>query len=123
MSEMDPNDDGYISFYEYVMLMENFNKEKYTIEKERKKLKQDEIDKEKLAYDTDDLLKAFRGFDIDKKDYITCLEFKYIMENLGDDSKRFTEKEVELIFKTCDLKKEGKLYYKDFITIWRRPKK
>jgi Ca2+-binding EF-hand superfamily protein len=150
IKEFDPNGDGYISFFEYVNFMENNKNEKQRNEKEKKIMEKNEQEvkiilktTEKLTeIDTrenkkitktnspkkansenieDELLNAFKSFDVKEKDYITCLEFKYIITKLGNTYLRLDSSEVELLFSFCNLNPDGKLYYKDFIKKWRKP--
>ena len=64
----------------------------------------------------EEVVEAFKIFDIDNNGWITCDEFKSILMNFGGD---FTEREVEEIFRESDLNNDGKLAYAEFIEIWK----
>ena len=98
IKDIDASGDGELSFEEFVTLME---KQVTEVEDE----------------DEDIVLKAFKSFDRDQTGYITNAEFRYILTKLGE---RFTDSEVDTLFKECDLDENGKLDYKEFIAFWRR---
>ena len=60
----------------------------------------------------------FNDFDKNDDGKITNHEFRYILTMLGFDEK-FTEDEVDTLFKECDLDNDGILVYQDFITFWK----
>jgi calmodulin len=64
----------------------------------------------------EEVLRAFQTFDKDGTGSITCAEFKYILTSLGD---RFTEQEVEEVFKEADLDHDGNLDYNEFVDFWK----
>ena len=99
ISEIDDNGDGEIDFEEFVTLMER--QTNYVEESEE-----------------DLVLRAFKSFDKDHDGKITNYEFRYILTMLGFDEK-FTEDEVDTLFKECDLDNDGILVYQDFITFWK----
>ena len=99
ISEIDDNGDGEIDFEEFVTLMER--QTNYVEESEE-----------------DLVLRAFKSFDKDHDGKITNYEFRYILTMLGFDEK-FTEDEVDTLFKECDLDNDGILVYQDFINFWK----
>ena len=68
--------------------------------------------------DEDAVLRAFKAFDKDHDGKITNFEFRYILSQLGLDDK-FTNEEVDYLFKECDLDNDGILNYQDFINFWK----
>jgi len=60
--------------------------------------------------DEDAVLRAFKAFDKDHDGKITNFEFRYILSQLGLDDK-FTNEEVDYLFKECDLDNDGILNY------------
>lgn len=64
----------------------------------------------------DEVIRAFRTFDRDNNGWLSCAEFKHILTNLGD---RFTDEEVNEIFKEADLNHDGRLDYEEFVAFWR----
>ena len=69
--------------------------------------------------DEDAVLRAFKTFDKDHDGKITNFEFRYILSQLGLDDK-FTNEEVDYLFKECDLDNDGILNYQDFINFWKQ---
>ena len=69
-----------------------------------------------LDTEEEDVIRAFRVFDKDNNGYLTCAEFKHILTNLGD---KFSEDEVEEVFREANLKGDGKLNYVDFVEFWK----
>ena len=98
IKDLDVSGDGELDFEEFVTLME-------------KQVAEVEDD------DEDIVLKAFKSFDRDQSGFITNAEFRYILTKLGE---KFSDAEVDLLFKECDLDEDGKLDYKEFISFWRR---
>ena len=98
VQDIDENSDGEIDFEEFVTLME---KQTNTVE---------ETDEELV-------LRAFKSFDKDHDGKITNYEFKYILTQMGD---KFTEDEVNQLFKECNLDINGTLNYQDFINFWKK---
>ena len=99
IAEIDTSGDGELDFEEFVTLMQK-----------------------SIQYidetDEDLVLKAFKSFDKDHDGKITNYEFRYILTMLGFDEK-FTDDEVDTLFKECDLDNDGILVYQDFITFWK----
>jgi calmodulin len=99
VADLDDDNSGHITFDEFMKFM--------------KKVKAD--DNSPLS-EEDEVLRAFQTFDKDKSGYISCLEFRHILCNLGD---KLTSEEVDEIFKEADLNHDGKLEYKEFIDFWK----
>ena len=91
--EVDLNGDGTIDFKEFLCLMV-------------KKMDDSDIDQE--------LQDAFKFFDGDKDGYITSLELRNGMNNLGDE---YTPEEAEEMNKEGDLDNDGKINYDEFMKI------
>ena len=91
--EVDLNGDGTIDFKEFLCLMV-------------KKMDDSDIDQE--------LQDAFKFFDGDKDGYITSLELRNAMNNLGDE---YTPEEAEEMIKEGDLDNDGKISFDEFMKI------
>ncbi len=91
--EVDLNGDGTIDFKEFLCLMV-------------KKMDDSDIDQE--------LQDAFKFFDGDKDGYITSLELRNAMNNLGDE---YTPEEAEEMIKEGDLDNDGKISFYEFMKI------
>lgn len=63
-----------------------------------------------------EVIDAFRVFDLDGSGYITYDEFETILMKFGGE---FTEKEVKEIFKFSDADSDGKLTYSEFVDLWQ----
>ena len=98
ISDIDDNSDGEIDFEEFVTLME-------------KQVNYVEETDEELV------LRAFKSFDKDHDGKITNYEFKYILTQMGD---KFSEDELQQLFKECNLDINGTLVYQDFINFWKK---
>ena len=98
IAQMDTSGNGELDFEEFVTFMQ----------------KQTQIIEES---DEDQVLKAFKSFDKDHDGKITNYEFKYILTQMGD---KFTEDEVNQLFKECNLDINGTLNYQDFINFWKK---
>ena len=59
---------------------------------------------------------AFEFFDKKNNGKISCKDFKKI---LVKQSKEYTEKEAEELFKTLDLNSDGEININDFINLWK----
>ena len=91
--EVDLNGDGTIDFKEFLCLMV-------------KKMDDSDINQE--------LQDAFKFFDGDKDGYITSLELRNAMNNLGDE---YTPEEAEEMIKEGDLDNDGKISFDEFMKI------
>jgi calmodulin len=69
----------------------------------------------KTQDDSEDIINAFKAFDRDGSGYLSLDEFRHILTNLGD---KFTNEEVNEIFKEADLDGDGKLEYVEFVNYW-----
>ena len=96
VSSVDSSGDGEVDFEEFVMLME----------------------KHIHNIGDDPVLQAFRDFDKKDDGKITNYEFRYILTHVGDN--KFSDKEVDELFKECEIKDEGELEYENFIMFWRK---
>ena len=90
VSSVDSSGDGEVDFEEFVMLME----------------------KHIHNISDDPVLQAFRDFDKNDDGKITNYEF------VGGN--KFSDKEVDELFKECEIKDEGELEYENFIMFWRK---
>ena len=96
VSSVDSSGDGEVDFEEFVMLME----------------------KHIHNISDDPVLQAFREFDKNDDGKITNHEFRYILTHVGDN--KFSDKDVDELFKECEIKDEGELEYENFIMFWRK---
>ena len=96
VSSVDSSGDGEVDFEEFVMLME----------------------KHIHNISDDPVLQAFRDFDKNDDGKITNHEFRYILTHVGDN--KFSDKDVDELFKECEIKDEGELEYENFIMFWRK---
>jgi calmodulin len=96
--EIDADGSGEIDFEEFLSLIKKVNEDN------------NEIDEE------DAVIRAFRTFDKDRNGYLDCREFRYILTRLGD---RFTDQEVDEIFKEADLNHDGRIQYEEFVSFWK----
>lgn len=107
IDELDQDGDGTITFDEYVTIMEK-----------------NEVDDDEPLKEEDDgeeeIIKAFKVFDVQKKGYLNAVEFKHILKNLGDEENRFNDAEVEQVFKEADLNNDGKINYYEFVEFWKQ---
>ena len=90
VSSVDSSGDGEVDFEEFVML----------------------IEKHIHNIGDDPVLQAFRDFDKNDDGKITNYEF------VGGN--KFSDKEVDELFKECEIKDEGELEYENFIMFWRK---
>lgn len=65
---------------------------------------------------TDDVIGAFQVFDRNHNGVLSLSEFKHILMDLGQ---KFSEEEVNELFKESDLNKDGNLDYREFVTFWQ----
>jgi len=60
----------------------------------------------------DELMEAFKVFDRDGNGYITSLELRLIMHNLGEE---IAEDEVDLMIREADIDNDGQIDYEEFV--------
>ena len=96
VSSIDASGDGEVNFEEFVMLMERHIHD----------------------ISDDPVLQAFRDFDKNYDGKITNYEFRYILTHVGEN--KFSDKEVDELFKECNIEDEGELEYENFIMFWRK---
>ena len=96
VSSIDASGDGEVNFEEFVMLMERHIHD----------------------ISDDPVLQAFRDFDKNYDGKITNYEFRYILTHVGEN--KFSDKEVDELFKECNIKDEGELEYENFIMFCRK---
>jgi calmodulin len=85
-----------IGFDEFVQLMEKLDSQ---------------VESEEEA-----VIRAFKVFDRDQNGFLSVAEFKHILVNLGD---KFTEAEVDEIFREADLDGDGQIDYHEFVDFWK----
>ncbi len=107
IEELDQNGDGMITFEEYVTIME---------EQENPS---GDADYDGPMDSEDDIIKAFKVFDVQKKGYLNAMEFRHILKNLGDEDNRFSDSEIDQVFKEADLDKNGRIEYYEFVEFWK----
>ena len=95
ISNVDASGDGEVDFEEFVMLME----------------------KQVHNLGDDPVVNAFRDFDKNDDGKITNHEFRYILTHVGEN--RFSDEDVDGLFRDCDLKEDDDLAYEDFVIFWR----
>jgi calmodulin len=93
IKEIDTNKDGSICFNEFAAFMK---------------------DKYKKIDSPEDIIEAFRVFDVEGKGYITVEELRNAMTNLGE---KLTEKEVKEMIMEADFDGDGVINYSDFVRI------
>ena len=96
IKDIDTSGDGELDFEEFVTLMQ---KQEVVVED-----------------DDDEVIRAFKSFDKDQSGKISNMEFRYILTQLGE---KFTDSEVDTLFKECDLDNDGVLNYEEFVAFWR----
>jgi calmodulin len=123
IDEIDDSGDGAISFDEFIyMMVKKIDKiEEAEPESENKEVtnNEDENANKKGGYevpDDDEILKAFQVFDTDKSGTLNKIELRHILTKIGD---KFSDEEVDDIFRQADLDGSGEIDYKEFIKYWR----
>ena len=96
IEEIDKDKSGFVDINEFINYMEPMYK-----------LPIDKIE---------NIVSAFKFFDLDENGYITWDEFRNILTRFGGD---FSIDEFEVIFKQIDQNKDGKLDYAEFIDMWK----
>ena len=93
----DADGNGFIEYDEFI----NYMDETYT-------LGGDQID---------DLVEAFKIFDVDKSGSISLVEFRNILTKFGESV--FTEEDITDIFEMIDTDHSGEVNYAEFIEMWK----
>lgn len=72
------------------------------------------VDKIKDIDSEEDIIAAFKVFDMENKGYITQHELRHVMTNLGE---KLTEQEISDMMREADTDGDGKINYEDFVKI------
>lgn len=91
INQIDTNQSGTIDFQEFSKLMST---------------KMKEIDTE------EDIIDAFKVFDMEGKGFITAHELRHVMTNLGE---KLTDEEVDEMIREADFDGDGVINYSDFV--------
>jgi calmodulin len=97
---LDTDGSGTLSFEEFITFMQT-----QTVEEKVDILEEDEV------------IAAFKSFDVDHDGVMNMAEFKTILTKLGD---RFTDEECVAVFREADLDHNGTLDYHEFVEKWRK---
>ena len=62
----------------------------------------------------EELREAFRAFDKDGQGFISAMELKHVMTNLGE---KLKEEEVNELFSEAGIEMEGEINYEDFVSM------
>ena len=100
IKDLDTDGSGTLTFDEFITLMQT-----QTVEEKVNVLEEDEV------------IAAFKSFDVDHDGSISMQEFKTILTKLGD---RFTDEECMAVFREADLDHDGRLDYHEFVEKWRK---
>jgi len=65
----------------------------------------------------EEVVDAFKIFDLDNNGNVSATEFKNILTKYGNNN--FTDQEIDQIFSMIDLNHDGKLDYAEFIEMWK----
>lgn len=96
LEECDKDKSGSVELNEFIAYMEPFYK-----------FSNDKIE---------EIVSAFKFFDLDGNGYINMEEFKNILTKFGGE---FSLDEIESIFRQLDLNKDGRLDYAEFVDMWK----
>ena len=100
IKDLDSDGSGTLTFEEFITFM------------------QTQVVEEKLiVIEEDEVIAAFKSFDVDHDGSINMQEFKTILTKLGD---RFTDEECMAVFREADLDHNGTLDYHEFVEKWRK---
>ncbi|CAK9143770.1 unnamed protein product [Ilex paraguariensis] len=91
INEVDPDGNGTIDFEDFLGIM-------------ARKMKQDNV--------AEEFKEAFKVFDRDQDGYISALELREVMINLGE---RLTDEEAEQMIREADLDGDGLVSYEEFV--------
>jgi calcium-binding protein CML len=97
MEKVDLDKNGFITIDEFIEYMD----ETYVISKDQ----------------VNELIDAFRIFDVDNSGNISKNEFKNILTKYGKNE--FTDEDIEDIFNLIDIDKDGSINYAEFIEMWK----
>ena len=113
IDEIDTSGDGNISFEEFIHLMQ-----KIEIAETPKVTEEvmEEPKKTEVITEDDEIIEAFKVFDTDKSGTLNKIELRHILTRIGD---KFTDEEVDDIFKQADLDGNGEIDYREFVNYWR----
>ena len=78
------------------------------------RFKQIMVNKMKDENNEEELREAFRAFDKDGQGFISAVELKHVMTNLGE---KLKEEEVNELFSEAGIEMEGEINYEDFVTM------
>ena len=111
---IDTSGDGSISFDEFIYLMQKIE----IMENENKPKVEEIIIKiePKIVEEDDEIIKAFKVFDTDNSGTLNKIELRHILTRIGD---KFSDEEVDDIFKAADMDGNGEIDYKEFVQYWR----
>lgn len=98
-TDLDADGSGEVDFDEFVSYMQKMKAESEELSEE------------------DKVKRAFRTFDLNGDGTISKDEFRYILKGLGDD--KFSEEEVDQLFREADIDNDQKLNYNEFVDYWR----
>jgi len=62
----------------------------------------------------EDIREAFKVFDKDGNGYITAMELRFVMNNLGE---KLTEEEIEEMIVEADIDGDGQINYEEFVKL------
>ncbi|KAL7010711.1 hypothetical protein ACKWTF_016848 [Chironomus riparius] len=93
INSVDTDQSGSIDFQEFCKLMST---------------KMREMDTE------EDIIDAFRVFDVEGKGHITAYDLRHVMTNLGE---KLTDEEVNAMISEADSDGDGVIHYSDFVKI------
>lgn len=93
IKEVDSDNSGSINFDEFSVMM---------------------VDKMRNIDNEEDIVEAFKVFDMDNKGYITTVELRHILTNLGE---KLTDQEITDMMREADGDGDGVINYKDFVKI------
>merc|ERR1719262_895341 len=91
LNEVDADGNGTIDFPEFLSLMS-------------RKMKDTDTEEE--------LIEAFKVFDRDGSGFISAMEMRHVMSNLGE---KITDEEIDEMTREADVDAEGNFNYEDFV--------